>query len=111
MPILKDKVAVAIGSACPIAAPPLYGVTGGQPTPNADGYNFADIASGAGYSASYLFDDLEDFATTIDEIMRAKGPIMVSLKSVPEIDPVPINNRPPSRGLPVAIKELAAELK
>lgn len=89
----------------------VYGVTGGQPTPNAENYNFAEIAKGSGYSASYEFDDLEDFATSIDEIMNTSGPIMVALKSVPEIDPVPINERPPTRRLPAAIKELAAELK
>ena len=79
--------------------------------PNASGYSFADIAKGAGYAASYEFDDLEEFATSIDEIMDAKGPVMIAIKAEPIIEEAPINQRPPRRRTPEAIKELAKALQ
>ena len=85
----------------------VYGVTGGQPIPNAGGFSFADMARGAGYAASFEFDDLEDFATHIDEIMSAEGPVFVSLRTEPEIETTPVSVRPPrTLGVPQALKEL-----
>ena len=58
----------------------VYAVTGGQPVPNADGITFAGLAGAAGYAKNYEFDDLEDFATSIDEILASVGPVMIALK-------------------------------
>lgn len=85
----------------------VYAVTGGQPVPNADGITFSGLANGAGYAKSLEFDDLEDFATSIDEIFAARGPVMIALKSEPVIENTPEEMRPRVvRRTPQAIKEL-----
>ena len=88
----------------------VYAVTGGQPVPNSRGSSFAGMAKAAGYSATDEFDDLEEFATTIDEIMNAQGPILVAIKSDPEVQDLPIDQRPRSRRTPQAIKEFKQAL-
>ncbi len=89
----------------------VYAVTGGQPVPNADGITFAGLARASGYARSFEFDDLEDFATSIDEIFSSKGPVMVALKSEPVIDNTPEEMRPKvARRTPQAIKELKETL-
>ena len=75
----------------------VYAVTGGQPVPNAGGYSFAGLAEAAGYSTSLEFDDLEDLATRIDEIMSGPGPVLVSIKTEAEVENSPIWERPPIR--------------
>ena len=65
----------------------VYAITGGQPVPNADGYSFAGLAESAGYAAAFEFDDLEEFTTRVDEVMSTPGPVMVSIKTEPEILP------------------------
>ena len=65
----------------------VYAITGGQPVPNANGFSFAGLASSAGYAAVFEFDDLEEFTTRIDEVLSTPGPVMVSLKTEPEIVP------------------------
>jgi phosphonopyruvate decarboxylase len=89
----------------------VYGVTGGQPVPNQNGHSFADMATGAGYAAAYEFDDLEEFATSIDEIMNSKGPVMIAIKAEPIVETLPLSERPRRRRTPQAIKELAETLR
>ena len=89
----------------------VYTVTGGQPVPNADGITFTGLAKGAGYANCFEFDDLEDFATSIDEIFAARGPVMIALKSEPVIENTPQEMRPRvTRRTPQAIKELKETL-
>lgn len=89
----------------------VYAVTGGQTVPNADGITFSGLAKGAGYANSFEFDDLEDFATSIDEIFAARGPVMIALKSEPVIENTPEEMRPRvARRTPEAIKELKETL-
>ncbi len=38
------------------------------------------MAKGAGFRASYEFDDLEDFASELPLIMKQQGPVFVCLK-------------------------------
>ncbi|MCI0440418.1 MAG: thiamine pyrophosphate-dependent enzyme [Chloroflexi bacterium] len=83
----------------------VYAVTGGQPVPNAKGYTFAGMAKAAGYAAAYEFDNLEDFATSVDEIFEARGPVLVALNVEPEIQTLPIGQRPRTRRTPQAIKD------
>ncbi len=52
-----------------------YATTGGQPVPNAEEINYAGVAKEAGYAAAYSFDDLEEFATNVDQIMKETGPV------------------------------------
>ena len=65
--------------------------------PNAESVSFATLARGAGYASAFEFDDLEDFATNLDAVMGAKGPVLVSLKTEPEIENTPVNLRPRGR--------------
>ena len=59
----------------------VYAITGGQPTPNAGRFSFAELARAAGYAATYEFDDLEELATGIDEIMGSDGPVLLSIRT------------------------------
>jgi sulfopyruvate decarboxylase subunit beta len=89
----------------------VYAVTGGQPTPNANGFSFAGLAKASGYASAFEFDDLEEFATSVDEIMNASGPVLVSIKTEPEIENEPIWARPrTTRRMPEAIKDLTQAL-
>ena len=53
----------------------------------------AAMAKGAGYLSAYNFDDLEDFATSIEDIMQEDGPILIAIKVQPEIENLPIGLR------------------
>ena len=63
----------------------MYATTGGQPVPNAGGFNFAGLAREAGYPKTYEFDDLEEWTTRIGDILNEEGPILIVVKSVPLI--------------------------
>jgi sulfopyruvate decarboxylase subunit beta len=71
----------------------VYAVTGGQPIPAKDRVSFAQMAKGAGYVSAYEFDDLEDFALKIGDILAEDGPVFVTIKSEPEIQNEPIGRR------------------
>ncbi len=64
----------------------VYGVTGGQPVPNANGFSFKGIAESSGYTAGFEFNDLEDFATRLNDVMSTQGPVLISLKVVAELE-------------------------
>ena len=89
-----------------------YATTGGQPVPNAAEIDYAGIARSAGYASSHHFDDLEDFATSIESILNEQGPVFVSIKIVPEVENLPIGLRQRRRGRSGAqsIQELQEEL-
>ena len=71
----------------------VYAVTGGQPIPGKDRVSFAEMASGAGYASAHEFDDLEDFALKIGDILAEDGPVFVTIKSEPEVQNEPIGRR------------------
>ena len=89
-----------------------YATTGGQPVPNAEEINYAGVAKEAGYRAAYSFDNLEDLATNLSEIMNQDGPVFVSIKVVPQIEnePIGMRARRPSRSRAETIRDLQAEL-
>ena len=66
----------------------VYFTTGGQPVPGSGNFDLATMAEGAGFAASYQFDDLEDLASELPAIMSTKGPVFVCLK-VDHPDQVP----------------------
>ncbi|MBI4202341.1 MAG: thiamine pyrophosphate-binding protein [Chloroflexi bacterium] len=70
-----------------------YATTGGQPVANAQNLDWAGMAKSAGYAATYHFDNLEDFASNVGDIMKKAGPVFVSMKIVPEIENEPIGRR------------------
>ena len=63
----------------------VYATTGGQEIPGRGASSYAALAKAAGYAQAYEFDDLEEFALRIDEILNQDGPIVVCIKTVPDI--------------------------
>ena len=91
----------------------VYAVTGGQPIPSAERVDFSEMAEGAGYAATYDFEDLEDFTIQIEEVLKQEGPVFVTIRSVPAIQNEPIGRRErPARPrtLISAMTELRQEL-
>ena len=70
-----------------------YATTGGQPVPNGEDINYAQMAAAAGYSSTYNFTDLEELATSMEEIMNTEGPVFVAIKINPEIENLPMGLR------------------
>lgn len=70
-----------------------YATTGGQPVPNSEDIDYAAMAAGAGYSATYTFDDLEELSTSLEEVMNQDGPIFVAIKVPAEVENLPIGMR------------------
>ena len=89
-----------------------YATTGGQPVPNSQGIDYAMMAQGAGYASTHSFTDLEEFATSVGEIMAETGPVFISIKVIPEVEnaPIALRQRRPSRGRMETINALREEL-
>ena len=86
----------------------VYAVTGGQPIPAEGKASFHGMAREAGYAATYEFDDTEELATNIDRVLAGKGPVLVCLKVVPEIENMPVQFRKrPRRNTRMAIEEVS----
>lgn len=85
----------------------VYAITGGQPVPGSGKTSFAGMAKEAGYAAVYEFEDTEEFATGLHDILHEKGPVLISLKITPVIENTAVQFRDrPSRTTQIAIKEL-----
>ena len=63
----------------------MYAMTGGQPTPNADKVSYSELAQGAGYTKTFEFDDLEEWTTEIGKVLDEDGPVLIVMKTEPEI--------------------------
>ena len=89
-----------------------YATTGGQPVPNAQGIDYAAVAKGIGYAATYHFDDLEDLVTSMEGILNQEGPVFVSIKIIPEVENLPmgLRERRPGRSRAQSIADLQEEL-
>ena len=88
----------------------MYAMTGGQPLPNAENLDWPGLAQSAGYVRTFEFDDLEEWTTGIGEVLKEKGPVLIVMKTVPEI--TDWFNDPPPRGrrMPQAAQEARAAL-
>ena len=89
-----------------------YATTGGQPVPNSEDIDYAMVAKGAGYAASYNFDDLEELSTSLEEIMNQEGPVFIAIKVHAEVENLPIGMREKrvSRSRAQTINDLRSEL-
>ncbi len=89
-----------------------YATTGGQPVPNSEAIDYAVIAEGSGYAATYNFDDLEELSTSLNEIMNEKGPVFVAIKVEAEVENLPIGlrERRQTRNRAQTITDLRQEL-
>ena len=63
----------------------VYATTGGQDVPGAGVTDYADMARASGYRHVYEFSDLEDFATQAEEVLNQEGPVLVWVKTIPDI--------------------------
>lgn len=63
----------------------VYATTGGQDTPGTNPASYTEMASAAGYAACYEFDDLEEFTGRAEEVMGQEGPVMICVKTVPNV--------------------------
>jgi len=63
----------------------MYAMTGGQPTPNVENVSYTELAQGAGYARTFEFDDLEEWTTGIGEVLEQDGPVLIVVKTEPEI--------------------------
>ena len=89
----------------------VYAVTGGQPIPGEGKLSFRGMAKEAGYASAHEFDDTEELATNIDSVLKEKGPVLVCLRTVPEIENTPVQFREKTRrGTPKAIEEVSTAL-
>ncbi len=89
----------------------VYAVTGGQPVPGAGTADWADMARAAGYAATFDFDNIEDLATGIDEVLATTGPVFVRLAITPEVENTPVQFRArPARSVLTAFRELPKAL-
>lgn len=70
-----------------------YATTGGQPVPNAEYIDYAQMAAAAGYPVTYNFTDLEKLTTSMEKIMNTEGPVFVAIKINPEIQNLPMGLR------------------
>lgn len=97
----------------------VYATTGGQDTPGTNPASYTKMARAAGYAACYEFDDLEDFASQAEDVIGREGPVMVCVKTVPDIrgpqddSPTATTEATPSSGAgqnrPQAITNLLGE--
>lgn len=88
----------------------IYAMTGGQPVPNADGLDYQGLAESAGYAKTYLFDNLEDWVTGIGEALEEKGPVLIVMKTAPELTDWRNDPPPPGRRMPEAAPVARAAL-
>lgn len=77
----------------------IYGGTGGQPIPNRGGIGFAGMARAAGYNHAHDFEDLEDLALHLSDLMSAEGPVFATLRVRPVPETRPMSRRPRGRRL------------
>ena len=88
-----------------------YATTGGQPVPNASRNSYDVIARGCGYAHAYAFEELDEFAKHIADIMKLSGPVFIALKVVPEIKNEAASQRKkaPVRSRPQVIADFKKE--
>jgi sulfopyruvate decarboxylase subunit beta len=62
----------------------VYETSGSQPLPAEGRFDFAQMAAAAGYADAVQFDDGVAFAKALPGLLRARGPLFVSVRTEPE---------------------------
>lgn len=83
-----------------------YDTSGGQPVPGANRVDFPGLARSAGYRAAYAFEDADEFARQLPDILTQDGPILIALK----VEPGWATDVNPARKTAQAMQEVAAAL-
>ena len=89
----------------------MYAMTGGQPVPNAGDVSYTELARSAGYAKTFEFDNLEDWSTTIGEVLNEKGPVLIVMKTLPEITDWRVSPPGPVTRMPEATPLVRAALE
>ena len=58
----------------------IYGLSGGQPVPGVDRLSFAGLAKSAGYANTFEFEELEEMALQLPDILKMMGPTFITMK-------------------------------
>lgn len=88
----------------------MYAMTGGQPVPNAGSVSYPDLAQAAGYAKAFAFDNLEDWTMSIGDVLNEPGPVLIVMKTAPEITDWKHNPPKHSRRMPEAAPVARAAL-
>jgi phosphonopyruvate decarboxylase len=89
----------------------VYAVTGGQPVPGGASVDYCGLATSAGYRAAFSFDDLEDLAGDLREIMSKPGPVLVVIGSNTVLREGPIDQTWESNArMPAALRSVRSVL-
>ena len=88
----------------------MYAMTGGQPVPNEGNVSYIEMAEAAGYAKTFEFDDLEEWTVRIGELLSQPGPVLVVMKTAPEITDWRSAPPPRRRRMPEAAPEAKAAL-
>ncbi|MBI4234660.1 MAG: thiamine pyrophosphate-binding protein [Chloroflexi bacterium] len=65
----------------------VYTTTGGQPIPGEGKFSFTALARASGYRAVHDFDNLEEFASQVSDILKRPGPTLICLRVHHEVIP------------------------
>ena len=84
----------------------IYGVSGGQPLLGADKLSFIGLAKAAGYPNVFEFDELEDLALKLPQVLEMEGPTLVCIK----VDDRGITPTIPARVTKIAYQEVKEAL-
>ncbi len=68
-----------------------HGSTGGTPVAGLGAMDFVSLARDSGYALALRFDDLEDLAISLEEVLARPGPIFIALRTLhgPDLPPYP----------------------
>ena len=84
----------------------IYGVSGGQPLLGAEKLSFAGLAKAAGYPNAFEFDELEDLAIKLPQVLEMEGPTLVCIK----VNDQGIKTTIPARVTKIAYQEVKEAL-
>jgi thiamine pyrophosphate-dependent acetolactate synthase large subunit-like protein len=61
----------------------VYETSGSQPLPAEGRVDLVQMARGAGYAHVMQFDDSDEFAKAVPDLLRRRGPVFVSVRTEP----------------------------
>ena len=67
--------------------------TGGTPIPGLGNMDFTSLARDSGYASVHRFDNLEDLALSLEDIMGKRGPVFVAIRVFHDSDAPPYSGR------------------
>ena len=62
----------------------VYETSGSQPLPGEGRFDLLEMARGAGYAHSLRFDNADQFANELPDVLLRRGPVFISVRTDPE---------------------------